>query len=95
MLDKLLQYHQEPEDSDFTRTVLRKIRKTDQVRKIILWCSGIIGSAFGVAGVIMLKDSLVGISVTLLVSNEVLQFSVGLAGIFLILFAWLLNEGFE
>lgn len=56
MLEDLLEYHQEPEDSQFVVEVMAGVRRQQRMRKMILAATGVVGAAFGTAGAIMLSE---------------------------------------
>ena len=58
MLDEMLQYHLTPPDDDFTERTLRLLRRRQRQRNLILWGSGAVGAAFGIAGVALLSSPL-------------------------------------
>ena len=57
-LEQLLAYHDEPESSEFVAHVMHDVRKEQRTRKVILWAFGLIGALFGLAGALMLSDSI-------------------------------------
>ncbi len=61
MLDQLLEYHQTPEPDDFVAEVMRGIKRQQRTRKLILAGSGLVGAAFGVAGMLLLSDTISGL----------------------------------
>ena len=87
MLDELLTYHQTPEPDDFVVNVMRGIKRQQRVRKLILSATGLVGAAFGVAGMLLLSDAFGQIfngTNTLIVSTSVV--------ITLAFMTWLLND---
>ena len=58
MLDDILQYHETPEPDDFTIKVMQGVKRQERIRKVILLGTGAVGAAFGVAGFLMLSDSI-------------------------------------
>lgn len=58
MLDKLLAYHETPESGEFTARVMRRVRRQQRLRRMILWGFGAVGAAFGVAGFKLLSEPL-------------------------------------
>lgn len=59
MLDELLQYHDSPEADDFKAKVMQRVQahaaRQQRLRRVILWGTGAVGAAFGVAGFMMLS----------------------------------------
>lgn len=94
MLDKLLQYHQEPESGDFTRKVMGEIRKTDRTRQLILWSSGALGCLFGISGVLIFQGSLAGFAENLVQQGPLGAPMIGMAAALLLL-VWILNEAID
>ena len=88
MLDQLLEYHQTPESDDFVVEVMRGIKRQQRTRKLILAGSGLVGAAFGVAGMLLLSDTISGLFSE--VGRVPLSFATMLA---LGLLGWLLDEG--
>lgn len=87
MLDELLTYHQPPEPDDFVVDVMLGIKRQQRVRKLILAATGLVGGSFGVAGMLLLSDSLGQIfsgSNTLTVSTSVV--------LILAFLTWLLHD---
>ena len=56
MLEDLLEYHQEPEDSAFVADVMQGVKRQQKIRRLILASTGVIGATFGAAGAIMLSE---------------------------------------
>ena len=56
MLDQLLEYHETPERGDFTAAVMRGVSRQRRIRKLILAGSGLVGAAFGMAGMMLLSE---------------------------------------
>lgn len=57
-LEQLLAYHNKPDSSEFVASVMHDVRREQRTRKVILWAFGLIGALFGVAGAMMLSDSI-------------------------------------
>lgn len=87
MLEQLLEYHQTPEDGDFTARVVQGVRRRERMRRLILWGSGLVGGAFGVAGWATLADA-VG---QVFSAGNALPMSLGAVAI-AALVAWLLHD---
>jgi len=87
MLDEILEYHETPENGDFVAGVMKRVRRQQQVRKLILTVTGFTGAAFGAAGVRMLSDS-VG---QLITGANVLPVSIALVGT-AVFMAWLFRD---
>ncbi len=58
MLDQLLKYHETPEPKEFTARVMMGIERQQRMRRLILASTGVVGAAFGVAGVMLLSDTI-------------------------------------
>ena len=56
MLEDMLEYHQQPEDSRFVTAVMEGVKRQQRLRRLILTTTGIIGAAFGASGAIMLSE---------------------------------------
>ena len=87
MLDELLTYHQTPEPDDFVVNVMRGIKRQQRIRKFILSATGLVGAAFGVAGMLLLSDSFSHI----FNGNNMLTVSVSVV-VTLAFLTWLLND---
>lgn len=87
MLDEMLQYHETPEDENFVAGVLKGVQRQQRLRRLILAATGVVGAAFGAAGLMMVTDSLN----QLITGANVLPVSVALVG--LVAFsAWLFQD---
>lgn len=91
MLDDLLRYHQTPQADDFTAQVMqgvqRQAARQQRLRRAILWGSGVVGAAFGVAGAAQLSAPMA----QFFAATGPLELGVGVLGA-LSLLAWLLHE---
>ena len=58
MLDELLEYHETPTNDDFAEQVMKRVRRQQRLRRAILWGTGLVGAAFGAAGVMILSEPL-------------------------------------
>jgi hypothetical protein len=87
MLNKILEYHESVEDSDFVISVMKRIQHQKRVRRLILTITGAAGGAFGAFGVLKLSGS-VGQLVT---EANVLPVSLALVGTVAFL-AWLFRD---
>ena len=56
-LDRMLAFDSPPQDDRFVVDVMSQVRKERQSRRWILAGSGAVGAAFGLAGALMLSDS--------------------------------------
>ena len=57
-LETLLKYDNAAPADAFVVDVMQSIRREQRQRKLILWAFGLIGALFGLAGAIMLSDSI-------------------------------------
>ena len=57
-LETLLEYSESPQPEAFTMDVMRKVKSEQRTRKLILWAFGLVGALFGLAGAVMLSDSI-------------------------------------
>jgi hypothetical protein len=87
MLDKILEYHETPQDSDFVTGVMKRIQHQQRMRKLILGSTGIAGAAFGLFGLLTLTDSLG----RLFTATNMLPLSVSLVATAVFL-AWLFQD---
>ncbi len=58
MLDEILEYHDTLPNDGFTDRVMRGVRRRQRQRRAILFGSGALGAAFGVAGMALLAEPL-------------------------------------
>ena len=87
MLDKILEYHETPDDDDFVAGVMKRVRHQQRMRRLILAVTGILGAAFGAIGMLMISD---GIN-RLIPDTSVLPVSVALVGLAAFM-AWLFQD---
>ena len=87
MLDKILEYHEVPEDDDFVAGVIKRVQHQQRMRRLILATTGLIGASFGAAGMLMISD---GIS-RLITDTNVLPASVAVVGLAAFM-AWLFQD---
>ena len=57
-LEALLKYDEPAHDDTFAVDVMRTVRREHRQRKLILWIFGLVGALFGLAGAVMLSDSI-------------------------------------
>lgn len=57
-LEQLLAYPEEPQNQAFVAEVMQSVKREQHSRKVILWVFGLVGALFGLAGAIMLSDSI-------------------------------------
>jgi uncharacterized membrane protein YsdA (DUF1294 family) len=95
-LGQLLQYTEAPQSREFVHGVMRGVKREQRTRKLILWAFGLVGSLFGLAGAVMLSDSITRLfSFTLTVpATEIMQavlFIVAAAAFYI----WFMNDDFS
>ena len=57
-LEALLEYTEPPQAEAFTMNVMRSVKREQRTRRLILWAFGLVGALFGLAGVVILSDSI-------------------------------------
>jgi hypothetical protein len=57
-LEQLLAYPEETLTDDFTREVMRRVRRQQRLRRAVLWGTGVIGAGFGLLGASLLSEPL-------------------------------------
>jgi ABC-type Fe3+-siderophore transport system permease subunit len=87
MLDEILKYHDKPTEGDFVASVMKRVRRQQRVRKLILSVTGLVGATFGAFGMLMLSDSLG----RLITAANVLPASLALIGA-AVFMAWLFQD---
>ena len=87
MLDELLRYHETPQDDEFNAEVMKRVRHQQRRRRLILSSTGIVGGAFGAAGVLLISDSVS----RLIADANVLPASIALVGVAVFL-TWLFQD---
>ncbi len=91
MLDELLGYHQTPAADTFVADVIKGIERQQKTRRLILLGSGVIGGLFGIAGAVLLSDSIASLLAQLAAGDAALP--LGLAAMSVVAFlAWLLQD---
>ena len=87
MLDEILEYHETPEDDNFVAGVMKRVRRQQRIRRLILTATGMIGAVFGATGVMMISDS-----ISQLITNaNVLPVSIALVGLAAFM-AWVFQD---
>jgi uncharacterized membrane protein len=84
MLDEILEYHETLEDDNFVAGVMKRVRRQQRMRRLILTATGMVGAVFGATGVLMISDSIN----RLITDANVLPVSIALVGLAAFL-AWL------
>ena len=87
MLDEILEYHETPQDDKFVTGVIKGIQRQQRMRRLILTATGVVGASFGVAGMLMISDSVN----RLITDANVLPVSVALVGLVAFM-AWLFQD---
>ena len=87
MLDKILEYHGTPEDDNFVAGVMKRVRRQQRMRRLILTATGMVGASFGAVGILLISDSIN----RLITDTNVLPVSVTLVGLVALL-AWLFQD---
>jgi len=87
MLDKILEYHETPQDDNFVTGVVKSVQRQQRMRRLILSVSGVVGASFGAAGMLMISDSVN----RLITDANVLPVSVALVGLVAFM-AWLFQD---
>lgn len=57
-LEQLLEYPEPPHSEAFVLNVMRGVRREQRMRRLILWGFGLVGAMFGLAGAVLLSDSI-------------------------------------
>ena len=87
MLDEMLKYHETPPDDDFVTGVIKGVQRQQRMRRLILTVTGLVGASFGVAGVMIISDSVN----RLITDVNMLPVSVALVGLVAFI-AWLFQD---
>ena len=87
MLDEMLRYHQTPEDDNFMAGVMKRVRRQQRIRRLILTATGMVGASFGAVGILMISDSIN----RFITDTNVLPASVALVGLVAFM-AWLFQD---
>jgi len=92
-LEQLLEYQEEPQATAFVADVMAGIKREQRTRRLILWAFGLVGALFGLAGAVMLSDSITRLftfSVTMPATEtmQVVLFIVGAAAFY----TWFMND---
>ena len=89
--EQLLEYTAAPPAEEFVAQVMRRIAREQRTRKLILLVSGLIGALFGVAGVVLLSDSISRFFTVSMSATGPLPVSLAIIAVVAFL-AWLLND---
>ena len=57
-LETLLEYSESPQGEAFIMDVMRSVKRERRTRKLILWAFGLVGALFGLAGAVILSNSI-------------------------------------
>jgi len=57
-LEQLLKYSDSPKPDNFVADVMQQVRHQKRTRRLVLFIFGFIGALFGVAGAVMLSDTI-------------------------------------
>lgn len=87
MLDEILEYHETPQDDNFVTGVIKGIQRQQRMRRLILTATTVVGASFGVAGMLMISDSVN----RLITGTNALPVSVALVGLVAFM-AWLFQD---
>ena len=91
MLDELLEYQHTPQPDTFVADVMKAVERQQQIRKLILTGSGLVGGIFGIAGAMMLSDPIARLVSQFATGESALP--MGLAAMSVVAFlAWLLQD---
>jgi cytochrome b subunit of formate dehydrogenase len=92
-LEALLEYNESPQDTAFVANVMRSVQREQHIRKLILWAFGLVGALFGLAGAVMLSDSITRlftftITMPAMETMQVALFVVAVAAFYI----WFMND---
>jgi uncharacterized membrane protein YsdA (DUF1294 family) len=95
-LGRLLEYPEAPQAETFVVDVMRGVKREQRIRKVILWAFGLVGALFGLAGAMMLSDSITSLfTFTVAMPAEetmqVVLFIVAAAAFYI----WFMNDDFN
>lgn len=91
MLDQLLEYHETPEPKQFTARVMMGIERQQRMRRLILASTGVVGAAFGAAGVMLLSDTITAFFTQMATGSNVVPMGIT-AFLVLGFLGWLLHD---
>ena len=89
--EQLLEYSGAPPAGEFVAQVMQRIAREQQIRKLILVVSGLIGALFGITGAVMLSDSISRFFTVSMSATGPLPVSLAIVAVVAFL-AWLLND---
>ncbi len=92
-LETLLQYRDPAGEDTFVLNVMKDVQRARRTRRMILWVFGLVGAIFGLAGAVMLSDSITELFAFELAlpatqTMQVVLFIVGGAAFY----AWFMND---
>ena len=89
-LEQLLGFHEPRLSDEFVAGVMHRVRREQYKRQLILALFGLVGATFGLAGAILLSDSISRIFASLPLSGTVQAALVGVAAV--AFYGWIMNE---
>ena len=92
-LETLLEYSESPQGEAFIMDVMRSVKRERRTRKLILWAFGLVGALFGLAGAVILSNSITRlftftISMPATETMQVVLFIVAAAAFYI----WIMND---
>lgn len=92
-LENLLQYTEAPQAGVFVMDMMRRVRREQRTRRVILWAFGAVGALFGLSGAVMLTGPVsklftISLAIPGMETMQATLFIVGAAAFYL----WCMND---
>ena len=90
--EQFLEYIESPQPEEFVAGVMRRVKREQQMRTVILAITGLIGSLFGIAGMMMLSGLISSFFAHHFEGGSSMPVSVLVTGVLVLLFITLSDE---
>ncbi len=90
--EQFLEYVESPQPDNFVAEVMQRVKREQQMRTIILTITGIIGSLFGIAGLMTLSGRISSLFAYHFDAGSSMPVSISIVGVMVLLFITLNDE---
>ena len=91
-LEQWLEYHDSPLPPAFVEKVMDKVRRQRRMRRLILGSAAVVGTSFGIAGAVILSDSINRLLLQAMSSSSMLPAVATIAAVLILLTGLLSDE---